>query len=1039
MTGYSYTRNQNSIFADPVTTGLLATISNPNNDTITYSLISDTVLGLSSGSSLALINGQLIYKPGRITSSDIGTDTLQYIVTDTTSGLSTGTITQTVTLGPGPAPTVTAATGTITANNAATATLGTALPGFGNAYLSGYQTADNGLFTYISTDDSVRGTLVAQTNNWGNTARFTNAALVAGVTNYLHIEMIDYGGPGGLIGTYTLTGGATFANGSTTLSTDAVNWKSVIQSNNGTYAEQPWVTPTNTPIVVGTNGSGPWGTRANIASTAAWLNDPNTGSAANQGSNYNGGFYTIDFSVPINVRYPNGSPDTLSVSLVSDAAFSSGSSVSLGTSGIAGTNIVYTPGVVTTANAGTTTVAYAVRDTVTGTVTTKTTTVALSNAPAPMLGLVPQPTVSNGGSVTVGSATAYNNTDALSIALVSDDAFSQGTSGIGLSGSSIVYTPGTFGANKVGTDRITYTVTDTVTGAATTTTQNVTLAYTAAPSVAQASSPSATNTSPATLGTVTAANNGDSLAVALNSDAAFGSGSSIALQGSSIIYTPGMVTALNTGSDSLSYTVTETHAGATTSTTITQTVTLSNAPDPVVTLAATPQASNAGPVTVATAVAGWGGHALSATLLSDAVFTSGSSVSYVGGRIVYTPGAFTGRTAGADAIGFAVTDLVTGARTTETQVVTNLATPAATSVVLDGWHNNVGTPVTAMAGGTAAGAPVTGPDSGNAVVTGTSLSEVVTARGWGNTVFGAGGDDLVYAGQGAATVAVNDGDGNVTVSGSKGNTTIRLGSGNDLVQATGWNNTVILGDGDNMITGLQGNTTLTVGSGSNTIALSGFNNVITAGDGDNTLSGAQGNDTITAGNGSNTLMLGGYGDTVMLGDGDNTISGLQGSARVTVGNGSNLITLAGFGNFVTTGSGSNTITAGAGSATVDTGSGSDTVMLAGWNNLVLGGAGHSVISGGMGNIYRATGLGTTGGMDIQDFSTGVSDRLDLHTALASAGYAGSHLELFLAVATVGADAQVSLARGGSSYVVATLRGNAGLTLSSLLSHNGLTV
>jgi hypothetical protein len=66
--------------------------------------------------------------------------------------------------------------------------------------LSGALTADNAFYAYISTDDAVLGTLVAEGNNWGATSTFSNFVLTPGQTYYLQVEAINYGGPGALIG-----------------------------------------------------------------------------------------------------------------------------------------------------------------------------------------------------------------------------------------------------------------------------------------------------------------------------------------------------------------------------------------------------------------------------------------------------------------------------------------------------------------------------------------------------------------------------------------------------------------------------------------------------------------------------------------------------------------------------------------------------------------------------------------------------------------------------------------------------------------------
>jgi lysophospholipase L1-like esterase len=93
-----------------------------------------------------------------------------------------------------------------------------------------------------------------------------------------------------------------------------------------------------------------------------------------------------------------------------------------------------------------------------------------------------------------------------------------------------------------------------------------------APLVTLAVAPSASSGSMATLGTAVAGNSGDTLTVRLVSDADFKTGSALALANGSLIYTPGTITAANAGTDTISYIVTDSTNGLTT--TETQKVTL---------------------------------------------------------------------------------------------------------------------------------------------------------------------------------------------------------------------------------------------------------------------------------------------------------------------------------------------------------------------------------------------------------------------------------------------------------------------------------
>ena len=144
--------------------------------------------------------------------------------------------------------------------------------------LSGDLTADNAFFAYISTSPSSLGTSLTNGNAWGTDFNFTSNAL-ANQTYYLNIEAINAGGPGGFIGSFTLTGpNFQFANGGQTLSTDTTNWFGTYNnSNSDTSASQSWVTP-NGGVAEMTYVSG-WGTP--LASGALWIwpSDPSSSSA----------------------------------------------------------------------------------------------------------------------------------------------------------------------------------------------------------------------------------------------------------------------------------------------------------------------------------------------------------------------------------------------------------------------------------------------------------------------------------------------------------------------------------------------------------------------------------------------------------------------------------------------------------------------------------------------------------------------------------------------------------------------------------------
>lgn len=109
--------------------------------------------------------------------------------------------------------------------------------------ISGTVTVDNAFYLYISTSDATLGTLVTSGNNWPAAVNFGPLSLTPGTTYYLHVEGIDYGGPNGLLGEFTLSDNSfQFANGTQTLLTDTTNWRGIYNDDNSDPTlVQPWV------------------------------------------------------------------------------------------------------------------------------------------------------------------------------------------------------------------------------------------------------------------------------------------------------------------------------------------------------------------------------------------------------------------------------------------------------------------------------------------------------------------------------------------------------------------------------------------------------------------------------------------------------------------------------------------------------------------------------------------------------------------------------------------------------------------------------
>lgn len=121
---------------------------------------------------------------------------------------------------------------------------------------------DNVFDLYLSTDDSVLGTLIGSGNNWPTTYTFTTA-LTAGVDNYIHVVATDTGPPAAFLGKFTLSDADfKFANDAQTLLTDTSHWQ---QSNTGFGVG--YFTPTS----AGVNGVGPWSFLSTVGADAQWL------------------------------------------------------------------------------------------------------------------------------------------------------------------------------------------------------------------------------------------------------------------------------------------------------------------------------------------------------------------------------------------------------------------------------------------------------------------------------------------------------------------------------------------------------------------------------------------------------------------------------------------------------------------------------------------------------------------------------------------------------------------------------------------------
>jgi hypothetical protein len=158
----------------------------------------------------------------------------------------------------------------------------------GATTLSGAMTADNVDYAWLGTSPNALGSPVASHGDWTSSSPVGPASLTPGVTNYLNIEAINQGGPGGLSFVLNLSDtGFHFANGRQTLTTDPANlpyFTATYNNANGSATSQPWVPATGPAIVA----SYPWG---NVVGTANW--------ADSIGGLNVCGYCTVDFTVPI--------------------------------------------------------------------------------------------------------------------------------------------------------------------------------------------------------------------------------------------------------------------------------------------------------------------------------------------------------------------------------------------------------------------------------------------------------------------------------------------------------------------------------------------------------------------------------------------------------------------------------------------------------------------------------------------------------------------------------------------------------------------
>jgi hypothetical protein len=121
---------------------------------------------------------------------------------------------------------------------------------------------DNRFTAYISTSDTVQGTLFASGNDWGWGFPATTE-LLKGQDYFLHILANDDGGVAGMLGQFTLAGtDHTFVNGTTSLLTNKVDFKGNNTGFNGVYSALG---------EYGVNGANPWTLQQDTSANAKWI------------------------------------------------------------------------------------------------------------------------------------------------------------------------------------------------------------------------------------------------------------------------------------------------------------------------------------------------------------------------------------------------------------------------------------------------------------------------------------------------------------------------------------------------------------------------------------------------------------------------------------------------------------------------------------------------------------------------------------------------------------------------------------------------
>ena len=172
------------------------------------------------------------------------------------------------------------------------ANIGAATAGIATT-LNGAVNVDNVFNAYLSTNANslVGATLLGSGTNWPTTYSFSGN-LAPLVTNYLIVEAINQGGPGGFLGQFSLTGtNYQFANGTQSLLTGDAAWTQSLGSVSGPYSAT---------VNEGANGVGPWGYQSAVSGSAEWI----WNYYSNGSSDYNTVYFEAAITPTSNVPEP---------------------------------------------------------------------------------------------------------------------------------------------------------------------------------------------------------------------------------------------------------------------------------------------------------------------------------------------------------------------------------------------------------------------------------------------------------------------------------------------------------------------------------------------------------------------------------------------------------------------------------------------------------------------------------------------------------------------------------------------------------------